>query len=61
MDIEGDVLGVCRPMLIAEAVYIFPISLRSERVVAIRNGLLVFLVASYWSGDLAESAIRKAV
>jgi hypothetical protein len=48
-------------MLIAEAVYIFPISLRSEGVVAIRNGLLVYLIASYWSGDLAESVICKAV
>lgn len=48
-------------MLIAEAIYIFSISLRGEGVVAIRNGLLVYLVASYWSGDLAESAIRKAV
>jgi hypothetical protein len=52
MDIEGYVLGVGRPMLIAEAIYIFSVMLRSERVIAIRDRSLVRLVTSCRIHDL---------
>jgi len=53
MYVEGDVLGVGRPMLVAEAVYEFPIMVSCEGMVSIGNVSLVCLITSIGILDLA--------
>ena len=48
MNIEGHLLSVCGPLLVAEAVCVFSVVLGDERVVAGRNGSLIGLEASDW-------------
>jgi hypothetical protein len=43
MDIEGDLLGVRGPALVAEAVDVFAVGVCGERVVFRGDGLLVVL------------------
>jgi hypothetical protein len=52
VDVEGDLLGVGTPVLISEAVYVFAIMLSRERIIAVRDTLLVCLVLTSRVGDL---------
>ena len=52
VDIEGDLLAVGAPVLVAEAVHVFAILLGIEGVVAIGNALLEGLVLAIGSRDL---------
>lgn len=52
VNVEGDLLGVCGPFLVAEAVCVLSVVLGDEGVVACRNGSLVGLEASDWVVDL---------
>lgn len=51
--IEGDLLGVGGPVLVAEAVRVPPVHGRDEGVVSARDGAFVRLVAVGWVLDLA--------
>ena len=57
MDVEWNILAVCWPMLIAEAIYEFSIVLSRERVVSIGNRSLVRFITSTWIRDLSEVSI----
>jgi hypothetical protein len=46
VDIERDLLGVGRPMLIAETIDVLSVLTCSEGVVAVRNGALMKAVSS---------------
>jgi hypothetical protein len=52
MYIERNLLAVCAPVLIAEAVCVFTIQVGCEGVVARRNSALLDLVVVVWVGDL---------
>jgi hypothetical protein len=44
VDVEGDLLAVCAPVLVAEAVCVFPITFGLEGIVAGGNGFRVVFV-----------------
>lgn len=55
MDVEGDLLGVGAPVLVAEAVAKLAVLLGGEGVVASRDGLFVELVLVHGVEDLYSS------
>lgn len=54
VDVEGNLLCVGAPVLVTEAVEIFPIMLSSEGVVAVGNTLLIGLVLTSRVRDLSS-------
>ena len=54
VNIKGDLLGVCGPLLVAEAVCVLSVVLGDEGVVAGRNGSLIGFEASNWVVDLGS-------
>jgi hypothetical protein len=54
MDVEGDFLAVCAPVLVAEAVGVFAVVLGGKGVVAVGDGLLVDFVLARGVCDLSK-------
>jgi hypothetical protein len=61
VDVEGDLLGVGGPALVAEAVVVFAVGLGSEGVVLVGNGLLVVLAVAEGVLNLERAVSRKSI
>lgn len=61
VDVEGDLLGVRGPTLVAEAVVIFAVRLCGEGVVVGGNGLLEVLAVSQGILDLRRPSVSICV
>lgn len=57
VDVEGDLLGVGGPALVAEAVVVFPVQLCGEGVVVGGNSLLEVLAVSQGILDLRRPSV----
>lgn len=57
VDVEGDLLAVGAPVLVAEAVGVFAVKLGGKGVVAVGDGLLVDFVLAGRVGDLSREGM----